>query len=150
MNKTHLILFRDLRKWIKEVEVVNHCFKSLILDVSLSSKWVCVYDNYLSFVLTLYSVSGMEQPGYWCSPATSAEESYNRWVSSVKKVIFFPNFVVLWRTDMPDFNRGGGISNLLGNARKGDASDRYWKEGLERFPTHFMLFPGGGKFTSHP
>ena len=38
------------------------------LDTWTSFKDVCVYDNYLYFVLTLYFVSCMVQPKYWCSP----------------------------------------------------------------------------------
>ena len=80
--------------------------KSLILDVSRSSEYVCVHCNYLYVVLTLYFISGMVQPELWCSPATSAEKNNSRWVSPLKKVIFLPNFVILWSTDMSDFIRG--------------------------------------------
>ena len=59
---------------------------------------MCVYDNYLCFVLTSYFLSRMVQPEYWCSLATLRFATL-QWASLVKKVIFLPNFVILWRTD---------------------------------------------------
>ena len=55
------------------LEAINYFFKSLILDyvVWLSSEYVSVYGNYFCFVLDMYFVSGMVQPKYWYSPATS-------------------------------------------------------------------------------
>ena len=45
-------------------EGVNYFFKRLVLDVSPSSQYVCVCDNYFCFVLTFNFVSGMVQPEY--------------------------------------------------------------------------------------
>ena len=81
--------------------MVDCFFKSLI------SEYLCVYENYLCFVLTLYFVLGIVQLEFWYIPETSAEKSYNRWVSSGKEVIFLIHFVIPWRTDkMSEFFRG--------------------------------------------
>ena len=96
----------------------------MILDVSPGCEYICGYNNCLCFVLTLYLIPGMVQPEYSCSPSTSIEKSYNRWVSSVKKVIFLPNSVILWGTDiLSEFIRGRDISNFLRKGRRG----RNWK-----------------------
>ena len=56
----------------------------------------------------------------WCNHSIDAVQlppprSYNRQVSSVKWVIFLPNFLIFWR--MICFSGGGAISNLLRNGR---------------------------------
>ena len=48
------------------LEAVNYIFKSLILDVLPSSEYICVYDSYLCFVLTLYLIM------VWCTQSIYA------------------------------------------------------------------------------
>ena len=69
---------------------------------------VFVYMTMAYFVLILYFFIVMVQTDYWSSPATPAKKSYNRGVSSVKKVIFLPNIVILWRIDIVSEFIGGG------------------------------------------
>ena len=67
----------------------------------------------------------MIQPEYWYNLVTLTKNSYNRYKSSAKNVIFLPNGDPLKKWYNVGVYKVGVTSNLLCNGRTGVGSDRY-------------------------